>query len=284
MTNTAPVVELPPMASLSPEQVATKGATHWIWTAYMDINNMGPLELKSLLGYRGHAWTEFKRCTPYPLGNMSRQEVDRAAVAEVHSTGYVLNMDEPPKVNYIKYAQEQAAELGESYGEDHGLRILTPLTGMDEPEIVGQIFQAVQPFAYSLSEMAVEFNDGARQRIARSTLSEAERKIALALLPIMSRGAEIALKKATREYDALISSMSDKMAGQPGIATPNEHHIWICEQIGKPIPRRIDPTPQQQTGSGMDSGLIKALLERDEQRAKELAELKQQLAAQAVSE
>jgi hypothetical protein len=252
----------------TPEQVNTKSATHWIWTPFMDISNMGPLEIKSMLGYRGEAWTMFKRCTPYPLGNMSRQEVDRAETVT-------------PKVDYVKYAQEQAAELGDSYGDDHGLRILTPLIGMDDPEIVGQIFLAVQPHAYSLSEMTMELTVGARSRIAQSTLSTAERTIALALLPIMTRGAEIAMRKATREYDALISSMSDKMAGQPGIANPNEHHVWICEQLGKPVPRRIDPTPQRQSG-GMDSSLVKALLDRDAERAKELDELRRLMAAKTA--
>lgn len=276
-------VELPPMGAASPEQNDIKSAIHWVWTPYMDINNLAPWGIRSLLGYRGQTWSLLKRCTPYPLSNMVQQEVDRAAVAEIHQSGYSLNMnaENMPKVDYIKYAQDQANELGESYGDDHGLRVLVPFIGMDDPELVKRIVQVVQPFAYLIYEMADEFSLAkVEAKIKASNLSKGEAEKARALGAVFSHGAERARLKAESEYNALITSMSDASIGKPGISEPNDFHKWICMNLNKPTPKRINRMETAQESS-MDSGLIKALLERDQERAAELVEMRAQIAAQA---
>lgn len=278
-------VELPPMGTATPEQNAVKSATHWVWTPYMDINNLAPWGIRSLLGYRGVAWSVLKRCTPYPLSNMVQTEVDRAAVAEIHQSGYSLNMnaENMPKVDYIKYAQDQANELGESYGEDHGLRVLVPLISMDEPELVNRVVQVVQPFAYLIYEMAEEFSPArAEVKIKASNLSKSEAEKARALAAIFARGAERARLKAESEYNALITSMSDASIGKPGISEPNDFHKWICVNLNKPVPKRINRMETQEAaGGGVDSATIKALLERDAERARELEEMRALIAAQS---
>ena len=203
---------------------------------------MMPWGLKSDLGYRDQRWTEFKRCVPYPLGNLTSTAVDRAAMAELHESGFTLAPTTSISKEMVKYAQEQAVELGDSYADSDGLRILTPLIGMDDRELVGQIVQEVQPFAYALHEMPYEFSEGAAKRIAESTLNERERQRARELAVIMLRGAQIAIATAEREYDALIQSMSEAQVGKPGISNPNAFHRWICEQLNKPVPERIDRT------------------------------------------
>lgn len=276
-------VELPPMGAATPEQNAIKSATHWVWTPYMDINNLGPWGIRSLLGYRGVAWSTLKRCTPYPLSNMVQQEVDRAAVAEIHQSGYSLNMnaENMPKVDYIKYAQDQANELGESYGDEHGLRVLVPLIGMDDPELVNRIVQVVQPFAYLIFEMADEFSPATVEaKIKASNLNKGEADKARQLGAIFLRGADRARLKAESEYNALITSMSDASIGKPGISEPNDFHKWICVNLNKPTPKRINRMETAQEASGVDSAMIKALLERDAERAQELAEMRAQIAAQ----
>lgn len=274
-------VELPPMGTATPEQNATKSATHWVWTPYMDINNLAPWGIRSLLGYRGVAWSLLKRCTPYPLSNMVQQEVDRAAVAETHASGFSLNPQSIPQIDYIKYAQDQANELGESYGEDHGLRVLVPLIGMDDPELVNRIVQVVQPFAYLIHEMADEFSPAkVEAKIKASNLNKDEAVKARQLSTIFARGAERARIKAESEYNALITSMSDASIGKPGISEPNDFHKWICVNLNKPTPKRINRMETAQESS-MDSGLIKALLERDQERAQELAEMRAAIAAQS---
>jgi len=122
-------------------------------------------------------------------------------------------------------------------------------------------------------EMAEEFTTGAEQRISRSNLSGEHKAKARDLAKIMLNGAQKAEERATMEYDSLIASMSDAQIGKPGIANPNKFHEWICLNLDKPVPERVNRMPQAQG----DSALIKALLERDQERARELAELKQQI-------
>lgn len=237
---TATPIVLPSMGTTTPEQSATKSLTHWVWNPFRDINNMGPIEIRSQLGYRSERWSILKRCVPYPLGNLTSAEVDREAASA--STGFNQNSESLPKLVYVKDAQAQAAELGQSYAGD-GLRVLLPLLGMDDAELVKQIIYAVQPFEYSIHEMVYQFTAGAEKRITESNLSDADKAKARDVAKIMLSGAKAAETKALAEYEALISSMSDKMAGGPGIANPStahQSHAWICEQLNKPVPARID--------------------------------------------
>lgn len=270
-----PVV-LPPTGDVTPEQAAVKSQTHWVWTPFRDINNMGPIEIRSQLGYRNQRWTVLKRCTPYPLGNLTSSDVDREAASA--STGFNVNSEMLPKIEYVKFAQDQAAELGQTYAKD-GLRVLLPLMGIDDIEIINQIKDAVQPFEYDIHEMAYEFSEGAKKRINASNLSHEHKTKAFEVAKIMLSGAKDAETRALAEYEALISSMSEKMAGQPGIANPStayQSHAWICQQIDKPVPARIDRTGNTQVQSGGQDATIKFLLERDAQREKEMNELRQQ--------
>lgn len=270
-------VTLPPMGTATPEQNAIKSLTHWVWTPYQDISNMGPIEIKSQLGYRDQRWTEFMRCVPYPLGNLISYEPDREMAEAAFQSAMVVNSAKLPKVETVKYAQDQAAELGHSY-RDVGLRVLVPLIGMDDFDLVNRIVQVVQPFAYAIHEMRYEFTEGAKSRIEKSNLSSDEKQKAYALAKIMFSGAvdpkESAEAKALAEYEILISSMSDKSVGQPGISNPTSFHEWICTQLGKPVPKRIDKTAQ----GGTDSGMVTAMLSQQ----REIDELKQMIAGRSA--
>lgn len=277
-----PVV-LPPMGNLNPEQVALKSLTHWVWTPFKKISNMGPFGIRSQLGYRDQRWTEFERCVPYPLGNLVSSEPDRQVVAEAHASGFSLGPTVAPTIETVKYAQEQAAELGQIYGEE-GLRVLVPLIGMNDAELVGQIIQVVQPFAYPIHEMQMEFTAGAEKRIAKSNLSPADQVKAWDVAKIMRNGAEKAETKALAEYESLISSMSDKSVGQPGIANPNKHHLWICAQLNKPEPKRVNRMEGGSEGNEAINILAKRAL-REESAAESMAtELEEERAARKALE
>src|ERR1043165_755971 len=212
------VVNLPPMGpQLSAEQISQKSLTHWVWTPYQNISNMMPWGLKSDLGYREQRWTVLERCVPYPLGNLTSTAVDRKEMGELHESGLLLAPSQVITKELVKYAQEQAQELGESYAPE-GLRVLVPLTGMDDRELVGQIIQVVQPFAYDLHEMPYEFTEGAKKRIAESNLSDKDRKKASDTAVIMLHGAQAATMAANARYEELISLMSDAQVGKPGIS------------------------------------------------------------------
>jgi len=272
------VIELPPIQTFSPEQVAQKSLVHWGWTPYKDINNMGPLELRSQLGYRDQRWTVIERCRPYPFGNIVSAEVDRAAVAEIHASGFSVNYDSStaPQVVTTKYAQEQVAELGDLY-RDEGFRVLLPLIGMDDPVMVGTIFKAVQPVAYLIYEMEYEFSEGYKERL--KGLSDAYARKADELAVIMLSGARAALGKVAAEYENLITMMSNAQIGEvPKLSNPTPFYEWVCLNFNKPIPKRVDKT---EPAAGADAALLKALLDRDQERARELEELKRQVAANA---
>lgn len=265
-------VTLPPMGKeITPKQKADRSETRWGWTCYRDISNLAPWGIKSQIGYRDQRWTLLKRCTPYPLGNLVSYDVDREA-AELNA-GFNTNSEHLPKIEYIKYALDQAEELENSY-RDSGFRVLTPLRGMNDAELVNQIVQVVQPFTYAIHEMRYEFTEGAESRIRASNLSTEDKQKAYELAKVMLGGAIDPLGsaevKALAEYEALISSMSDKSVGQPGISNPNKFHEWICEQLGKEIPKRVDRTTPPQAGVGTDPVLMNHLLNQQ----KELAEMK----------
>jgi hypothetical protein len=181
-------------------------------------------------------------------------------------------------IAHTKYAQEQANELGDSY-RDVGFRILLPFIGVDDADMVQEIIEVVQPFAYAIHEMLKEFapSGPAEKRIAKSALSDESKAKAYNLVPIMLHGALQAEKEALREYEELIKSMSDASVGKPGISNPNKFHEWICEMLDKPIPERINRT--QTVSGGADSTAVRVLMDRDVAREKELQELREQTAA-----
>jgi hypothetical protein len=275
------------MGNVTAAQAATKSLTHWAWTPFRDINNMGPHPgLRSLLGYRQERWSALKRCVPYPLSNIVWQESDREAVAEAHSSGFSLNPTAVPMKEWVKYAQDQANELGETYGNE-GLRILVPLIGIDDQELVGQIIQAVQPFEYALHEMPAEFTEGAKSRIKKSNLSDAHQRIATNVAKVMLNGANKAIEKALAEYEALITSMSDAQVGKPGISNPSpahQSHVWICQQLNKPVPARVNRMTE---GSGNNEAiniLAKRALREETAAESMAAELAQEREARAKLE
>ena len=234
------VVTLPPMGpQLSAEQVNQKSLTHWVIMLGKNISNMMPWGLKSELGYRDKRWDVFERCVPYPLSNLTSTAVDRAAMGEIHQSGFTLSAQSVITKELVKYAQEQAQELGESYATE-GLRVLTPLTGIDDPSVVQRIIQVVQPYAYQMHEMAHEFTEGARQRIADSKLSAEEKAIAFDVAKILLNGSQAAVASANRQYEELITMMSDAQVGKPGISNPTEYHRWLCGQLGKEVPERVN--------------------------------------------
>jgi len=276
-------VALPPMGTIAPEKATQRGRTHWVCTLYKDINNMGPIEIKSQIGYLDQRWTHLKRCVPYPLGNLIESKPNLEEAATAHSSSLSIDSSQLSRVEHVKYAQDQADELRDSYYEV-GLRKLTPLLGMDDGELVGRIFRAVMPFEYQIHEMADEFTVGAKERIAQSDLSDGEKAKAFEVAAILADGAKSAETKALAEYETLISSMSDKIAGGPGIANPNPFHHWICEQLNKPVPARIDRTGGQNNQSAAIDILAKRALKEESAAESMSVQLEEERAARKALE
>lgn len=265
-----PMVQLPTIAERAVGDEVQKSATHWVWHPYITIPNMGPHPgLRSLLGYGEQRWIEFKRCTPYPLGNIPWEEVDLSEVVTGGLDGLVRG-GPVPMIEHTKYAAHQAKELADSYATTHGMRILLPLTGVNPDakgmELVNDIFMVVQPFEYLLHQMEGEFSKGFEARLEASNLRNKPqaREVARILLD----GARSAITAARLEYDNLIQSMSDSQIGKPGISNPSTRHEWICEQLGQPIPKRINRNEMPQ---GVTAADLKGIFNQ-EQRIRELEE------------
>jgi hypothetical protein len=258
-------LELPQISQTSPEDLAIKSRTHWVMSLFRDINNMGPIEIRSQLGYHDQRWPILKRCTPYPLGNLISYETDLSAVGEGMSFG--KDTERTPKIEHVKYALDQAAELKTIYG-DEGFCVLMPLTGMDDLARVESIMRTVMPVHFPFKDMAQQFTTGAETRIRLSQLGD-DKKIARGVAQILAGAAELALAKARKEYDTLIEMMGNAAIGKvPAIANPTPWHEWLCEQLGVKVPRRIN---KMEEGAG-DTSLLQAVLEQNRIIQQQLAE------------
>lgn len=258
---------------ISAQEVLDRSKTHWFWTAGMDINNQGPLDIYSQIGFHEQRWHTLKRCTPYPLSNLTHQVTDREAV---EAMGVSLSMAAAPMIDKVKYAADQAKELADTYA-DKGGRVLTPLTGIDDPELVLQIFRFVQPYEYAVHEMLVEFTDGgpAVNRVIASHLDNNLRDRAYQLIPIMLRGAQAARTSLMERYDELIKLMANAQTGKtPSVGEPDDHQRWVCQQLGKPVPKRLELAGERPAPATTSDAALKVLLDRDAEREQELRQMR----------
>lgn len=243
LQETGGVVVLPPMGNLSQDEIVNASRTRWIWNPYRNISNMGPLGIKRQIGYGAARWTAIERCNVYPLGNVSWNVEDIEALIEQAQGGLSITGPAPQKP-FTKYAFDQAREMFQAY-EDYGLRVLEVFTGTDDPNEVNRVFTVVQPRVFKIHEMEAEFGPKAKVRIENSDLKPLERAKAETLREVFFIGGQRALKEAKREYQELIQSMGKASVGKEGIATPNDFHEWLCDQLGVPCPSPIDKSPRQ---------------------------------------
>ena len=261
---------------ISAQEVLDRSRTHWFWTAGMDINNQGPLDIYSQIGFHEQRWHTLKRCTPYPLSNLTHQVTDREAV---EAMGVSLSMAAAPMIDKVKYAADQAKELADTYSDEGG-RILTPLTGIDDPELVLQIFRFVQPYEYTVHEMLVQFVDGgpAVNRVIGSNLDNNLRDKAYLLIPIMLRGAQAARTSLMERYDELIKLMANAQTGKtPSVGEPDDHQRWVCQQLGKPVPKRLELAGERPVQQNTSDTALKVLMDRDAEREQELRQMREEM-------
>jgi hypothetical protein len=244
------VVVLPP--NVAPEESVNPSMTRWAWNPYFRINNFGSIGLARQFGAaEGHRYTEFEQGTFYPLKNISWMEPDLEAAAEQSKAG--INAGAVPDTKHVKYAYEQAEELASSFG-DRGVVVFQPglflrdVTWVDDHELVKLVADTVQPHPFKIFEMVTEFGKPAEKRIRESKeLEPAGQELASAFRVLMLRGAHLAMKEAEREYELLIQYMGNAATGAaPKIATPNDFHRWICEQLGRPVPSMVNAGIGQQ--------------------------------------
>ena len=279
----AGVVVLPP--SPKPSEGVNPSMTRWVCNLYYPVNNMGHLSLARHFGFRGdHRYDRFERCVFYPLGDIQWQEVDRERIAEKHLAG-VASTGPIPYNTHTKFAYEQAAEIAESFA-DRGFVVLQPgihpdPTWVNDHELVTLIAETIMPRPFKLHEAARELGQGARARIgAAKDLTKDGKVLAERVRTALAKGAEVARREAEREHRELIRSMGEAAVGRPGIATPNEFHEWVCDQLGQPVPANVH-TGKNQNATAIERG-VEYLIDKERRREEEnsrMSELEARLAA-----
>jgi hypothetical protein len=252
------VVVLPPDAP--PNRAVNPSMTRWVWNPYYTINNRGPISLARHFGAgHDHRYETFEQGAFYPLKNISWDEPDLEQVAEQSRAG--ISARAVPDLTHVKYAYEQAEELASSFG-DRGVTVFQPglfqrdVTWVDDNELVLLVARTVQPRQFKLYEMEREFSAEAQKRIQRSQeLEEAGKELAESFRKLMLAGSRLARREA--EHRLLIQSMGEAAVGKPGIATPNEFHEWVCDQLNLPVPETVHTGRNQQ--QGQNTSLEKAV-------------------------
>jgi hypothetical protein len=274
------VVVLPP--EVSPDASVNPSMTRWFYNPYYRINNFGSIGLARHFGAGPtHRYTEFEQGAFYPLKDIRWNEPDLEAAAEQSRAG--ISSGPVPDIVHVKYAYEQAEELASSFG-DRGVVIFQPglfprdITWVDDHELVQLVADTLQPRPFKIHEMPAEFGQKAKRRIEKSEELEPEGKeLAESFRRLLSAGATLALREVQREYRALIQSMGEAASGRPGIATPNEFHEWVCDQLGVPVPESVH-TGKNQT-QGTNPSLEKAVEMLAQKALRDDAALEARLAA-----
>lgn len=282
-----PVVVLPP--AVSPDASVNPSMTRWIFNPYHRINNFGSIGLARHFGAAPtHRYTEFEQGVFYPLKDIRWNEPDLEAAAEQNRAG--ISSGPVPDTVHVKYAYEQAEELASSFG-DRGLTVFQPglfprdITWVDDHELVQLVAETLQPRPFKIHEMQAEFGPAAVQRIrASKELEPAGRELAEGFRRLLLQGATLALREVQREYRALIQSMGEAASGRPGIATPNEFHEWVCDQLGQPVPESVHTGKQQtQGGNATLEKAVSFLVEKEVKREAEAEGKQAQLEARLAA-
>jgi hypothetical protein len=188
----------------------------------------------------------------------------------------------------FKFAYSAARELSEAYAREHGLVVLEPLTGNEDPNTVRQIFEMVQPLTYRLHTLETELDGGAKERIRKSTHPKPVKDLAEKCRLLMLKGVAAA-RKRTREHIAdFARQVQLASSGQKGNrAFASEFDGFVAEQEGVEVPRVVQTQKASNTNDellaklaekelargGENEPLIKALLEEQRQLRTQLQEL-----------
>lgn len=275
--------------SLIPDLVETStgrkiqqaSATRWFVQFFKDIPLIGNLgaEFINSLTLATPAVSVIKRCQPYPLTNCEYEvpkherksygdfggELDGTNLGN-YSGADPKGMGTPEHFVESKFAYSAARELSDRYAKEFGLVILEPLTGIDDANLVRQIFSMVQPMTYPLHKLDYELNDGAKERIKKSTHTQATKDLADQCRQLMLKGVAAAKKCAGEHMMDFSRQVQLAGAGQKGnraFAAPFDE--FVAEQLNVEVPRVV----QTEKRSTTNDELLAKLAERELSRGGE---------------
>jgi hypothetical protein len=294
--------------SRTARKIQQASAIRWIWEPLKDIplfDNLGPAVINSLTlrekveKRRGKNDMEevpvsdpvrvLKRCQPYPLTNCEYEVTihERRRYSEfgmeipendLPATYSGADPKKEGKITHVpedKFAYSAAKELSDKYAKEFGLVVLEPLTGIEDAEVVKQVFQMVQPKALRLVALEKDLNTDAKERIRKSTHPKAVKDLAEECRKLMLKG--VAAAKAKASYDAGDFARQVQLAGagQKGNrAFPEAYDIFMAEQLDIEVPRVV----QTEKKSSTNDELLALLAERELNKGNENEALNRVLA------
>lgn len=278
------VIEQPvDFKSLSPDiietstgrQIKQASAVRWVYQPFKDIklwDNLNPAVMNSLT-LADRPVQILRRCQPYPLTNceyrVNRHEARRYdhfsnEIPENDlSDNYAGPTPQNPRTGQIvesKFAYSAARELSEMYAKEYGLVVIEPLTGNEDSNVVRQIFEMVQPITYRLKTLEYELNEGAKERIKRSTYPKEVKVLAEKCLPFLQKGCIAAIANAKNHNADFASQIQKATAGLKGNrAAPAEYDEFIAGQLDIEVPRVV----QTKSKTNTSEMLLEKLAERE---------------------
>lgn len=264
-----------------------KSKIRYLWNPLSDIPLVGPDGLRMRLGknrdyygigmpgesyedYVNRGGDRLRRCFMYPVWNISYDESifnTREWQASDASAAESILSPRVRTVERFQYAGVCAADFVGRYGDSHGARVLTPLTGMDddEEELASELFHLVQPYIYKLDSpysddeetLLYDLTYAAPERIKGAGLDPQLAALAEQLRVVMRGGVLKAVEVARKDMGELTKTLSDSSMGRPGKSVPSSYDVLISDLLGVAVPSAMaQPTPQ----SGVDLERAIALL------------------------
>ena len=296
---------------LSPDLVETStgrkikqaSAVRWVWQPLKDIplfDNLGPAVVNSLtLREARNKQNEptsnpvqyLKRCQPYPLTNCE-YEVPRHEAKRYGNFGEEIPENDLPssyagadpkggKVAHVpesKFAYTSARELSDQYAKEFGLVVLEPLTGMEDAEVVKQVFQMVQPKSLRLVNLEKDLNSDAVERIRKSTHPKAVKDLAEGCRKLMLKGVAAAKATASAHMGDFSRQVQLAGAGQKGHrAFPAEFDREMAAHLDVEVPQVVQTEKKANTNDELLTKIGEMQLAMMERSGGENAALLQRL-------
>lgn len=253
--------------------VAIKSQVHYLWNPFRDINLVGAEGLTIRLG-KGRAYlTEIQRCQVYPIWNINYLDSkwNAGEVSDSEMDRGNARGETAPQVEVVVYAGVCAADMIAKHGEATGMRVLTPLTGMDgkDMDTAAELIYLVQPDALKLKSLRnpddretllFDLTHIAPERIKGAGLEPPLQAKAFQLRDVMLTGVRQAIKSAENEWGLLAKEFNRTRLGHAGKTTPSDFDKQLAFLLGEPVPSVV-VRPQNEGDPDMRNA-IKLLTQR----------------------
>lgn len=232
------------------------------------VNPHNNIEGETYEQYVARKGAFLERCVAYPLWNiqynetvtnLGRPDVEKFNRGSGNDLGSESNLEE-----VMTYAGVCAADMVQQYGQSHGLRELTPLTGMEDAKVVNILLNLVIPdrtlkltnlaqeeagelkdvqtLLYDLSDTVLSGTEHgpARERIQGANLDAELSAKAEQLRRVCLAGVRQACTTARTDFYDLKKQLGDAALGKVGNKSqPSAYDAQVCWLLGEAVPSAV---------------------------------------------